>query len=534
MRRLLPALLLAALCLSLAACGAQAPAPTVTPEQTAGPAPTETPAPTPDPIASHPTSEAVFTDWSGLTLGASPVKELFTRLKPEPLETMQPGDYGLLLPFEGVRRYAAGMYSWEVDGLWGLVTREGEIVLDPVCSEIRRAQRYTELEGSVYSELYVLTKLVYEPDSPQATEYNRGWLQRCAVCAMDGSWCTDFVYEEVYASPLGALCVRSGVENLAECRAVDGRVLFDTADWAIRGEMNDWACYSLSGLEPGGWVPVYLKEQRYVYVNAKGQVLSLPEACRLEDAQYFSEGLAPVRVNGRWGFLDERGNMAIEPQYDGYSYGGFIDGRAIVYTDNSRRSQLIDRSGNVLLEAETIGREARYGNAYYHAFAENGYDRWYDGELDRVTYKGLNPDGCWIGTGFYFREPDGVRLLLFSGGERFFPDATDVSAEANGCCIVYTETECLVYNAAGEQVLATERGLWPYFLADSVTGTPYVYVYSAFGGYDVYTAEGEYLVHTDSWGGPIDSLFACSDNLTTGYKDPAGEWVFRVRVDQGD
>lgn len=534
MRRLLPALLTAALCLVLAACGAATPAPAAA--ETPTPAAAETPAPTPEPtpfvVPEHPTSETVFTDWSGLTAPAAPDVK-YTRLSPERLETLRPGDYGLLLPYEGVKRFSEGPYSWEVDGLWGLATREGQIVLDPVCSEIRRAQRYTETEGSVYSELYVLTKLVYEPDSPLSSEYNGGWLQRCAVCAMDGSWCTDFVYDEVYASPLGALCVRSGTENLAECRAPDGRILFDTADWAIRGELNDWACYNLSGLDAGGWAPVYLKERRYVFVNARGDVLPGSDDLWIEDAQSFSEGLAAVRVNGLWGFLDERGNLAIEPQYDGYTYGGFIGGHTIVYTDGSSRSLLIDRSGKVRLEAETIGREARYGNIWYHAFSSNGYDRWYDADLNRVRYNGLNPDGCWIGLGFFFREAEGVRVLTFDGKERFYPDAQDFSAYEEGC-VVYGETDCRVYDNAGALVLTSERGLWPYFRSDSVTGEPYIYVSTGISGYDVYTAQGEYLLRTESWDGPIDGLFACSDNLTTGYKNAAGEWIFRVRVDQAD
>jgi hypothetical protein len=42
----------------------------------------------------------------------------------------------------------------------------------------------------------------------------------------------------------------------------------------------------------------------------------------------FSEGLAPVEVNGKWGFIDTKGNMVIPAVYD--SAGSFSEGLAQV------------------------------------------------------------------------------------------------------------------------------------------------------------------------------------------------------------
>jgi len=35
----------------------------------------------------------------------------------------------------------------------------------------------------------------------------------------------------------------------------------------------------------------------------------------LEDAQPFADGLAPAKLNGRWGYLDRNGNFAIPPRF---------------------------------------------------------------------------------------------------------------------------------------------------------------------------------------------------------------------------
>ena len=42
-----------------------------------------------------------------------------------------------------------------------------------------------------------------------------------------------------------------------------------------------------------------------------------------ESAGYFSNGLAKVKKNGKWGYIDERGTVVIDFQYD--SVGDFTN-----------------------------------------------------------------------------------------------------------------------------------------------------------------------------------------------------------------
>ena len=538
MRRAAIVLLAAALCLSCAACGfgqseparpkPGAPAATPTPE----PTPTPTPEPTPFTAVQHPTSAEVYTDWSGLA-DFAPIRETYTRLSPEPMETLRPGDYGRLLPYPGVYRFAEGEYSWQLESLWGLVTQTGQIVLDPVCSSVRQLSYFMEPLGSISCPFLVLERMFNLPDAPDASEWNRGWVSRFAVCAPDGRWSTDFIYEGVQGSALGAICIRSGEENLAECLSENGTVVFSTADWNVRGEMNPWAVYNLSALTADNFAPVYLEPDGVIFVNARGETLSVQQKLRLDDAQPFSEGLAAVCVDGKWGFLDENGAIAIEPRYDGVSYGGFVDGRALVYTGRFGRSYLIDRAGNVLLEDANIGREIRNGVGWYHCFSTGGPDRWYDAGLRPVTVGGLTPTGCWTELGLFTVSEDGVRVLPWEDELRFYPGAESVS-DFEGFTVVYMGDSCQVFDEANRLVLSLSDSRWPTVVRDAVTGERYIFVWTEDGGYDVYTARGGFLLRARDWSAPIGGLFACSDNLTTGYKNAAGEWVFRVRVDQAD
>lgn len=82
------------------------------------------------------------------------------------------------------------------------------------------------------------------------------------------------------------------------------------------------------------------------YLNRKGEVAIKPQ---FEIAQPFSEGLAAVKVNGKWGFIDQTGRLVIAPRFVNVS--NFSDGLARVYiVDRGPRWVFIDKAGNVVLD----------------------------------------------------------------------------------------------------------------------------------------------------------------------------------------
>ena len=139
MKKLIAALLL----LTLVGCGMkpETPSMTETPAATEAPAVTETPVvteaslETEAPVETEPPSP-VYTDWSKLT-PYEPGKPIFT-LHPGYVgagELEARDDYGVLLPYIGAY---ASMERYVISALplYGLVTDKGEIVTDPVYSDI--------------------------------------------------------------------------------------------------------------------------------------------------------------------------------------------------------------------------------------------------------------------------------------------------------------------------------------------------------------------------------------------------------------
>jgi hypothetical protein len=71
---------------------------------------------------------------------------------------------------------------------------------------------------------------------------------------------------------------------------------------------------------------------------------------RFEDGLSFHEGLAAVKVDGRWGYINKSGAFAINPQY--FNALSFQEGRAFVRTP-SFEWEYIDKSGNIIRTLDT-------------------------------------------------------------------------------------------------------------------------------------------------------------------------------------
>lgn len=81
------------------------------------------------------------------------------------------------------------------------------------------------------------------------------------------------------------------------------------------------------------------------YYDSKAKTERIPQ--RFEVAEPFSQGLAAVRVDGLYGYIDPTGRMAIEPRFEA---AGSFDGR---YAEVRLRSAsgIIDRTGRIVIPA---------------------------------------------------------------------------------------------------------------------------------------------------------------------------------------
>jgi len=267
-------LLLAVLLLLTACTGA--PEPDSTPE----------PTPTPKPVPQFSNPSGIYADWSKLEKAEAPA-EVGTRLSEGPLTTLTPSDdYGLLMPYVGGRVYSADSWGW-TETRYGLVTKDGCVVLDPILSSVWTTN--TD-DGFVY----VLNK------APEDAENMENPIELSAICAADGSWCTDFIYSSAYWSGEYLRCY--AIDGYGCLMDKDGNIVFELSDIAYEealsdsyGDYDEWLL-QYSGLNyESGYVNMELQDGRCAYFDMEGNILRSDEFDGYCYSRYvFTDGGAAV------------------------------------------------------------------------------------------------------------------------------------------------------------------------------------------------------------------------------------------------
>ena len=503
----------------------------------APPSPTGSPSPT-SAVESGP---LVHTDWSQLT-PYQPFEAVEERWYEEYTDRLIPReDYGTLVPYAVPR--STYQLSWDDDGTlythqsYGFADRTGRVVTDPVFSSIYQFTAYLPSTGQVeYLPCWVISSGEILPGEENA---------RCAVAALDGSWCTGFDY-------LGPS------EGMGLAGGEDGLLLFDLEDRcavllspegkellsipAEREEFSDYwdlaGCgYDLMmGLSVSDGIVVRQRyDENYSFVGAELYDLSAGTWTELPDVTQvspFSEGLAAARdgESGLWGYLDPRGEWAIAPAYT--AADSFTGGQAIVWDGD--RCLLLDTAGRTVRDLGLCEGAYRTGG-YLSVTPLEGAAYWLD-ENGRQTPQEL--DGAQVTCSI-----DGC-LCYSTGGElvRLFPDrevrlSTDYEPLGlNGDLLtLYRYDEAgqswsyAMMDLSGQLLYCSDRCSSLYLLKDPLEpDAPALAVAMEGERYIVLSREGEPLFTSTAIPERYGDLLQASDSFSAGLRDLEGNWVLRL------
>ena len=87
------------------------------------------------------------------------------------------------------------------------------------------------------------------------------------------------------------------------------------------------------------------KDGKWGYINTKGEQAI---ECKFDDARYFHEGLVAVQKDGKWGYINTKGEQIVECKFDYIS--DFKDGLAMVEKDGKRG--YINTKGEQIVECK--------------------------------------------------------------------------------------------------------------------------------------------------------------------------------------
>lgn len=128
------------------------------------------------------------------------------------------------------------------------------------------------------------------------------------------------------------------------------------------------------------------------YINREGKVIVEPKYST-QDHDRFSEGLASVKENGKWGYIDKTGALVIKPQFE-ISYS-FHEGLAATRMD--KKWGFIDKTGKFVIEP-------KFNNVgHFHDDLSSAYIQGKNG----WTYGFINRKGDWVIEPQFYPEPRG-------------------------------------------------------------------------------------------------------------------------------
>ena len=221
-----------------------------------------------------------------------------------------------------------------------------------------------------------------------------------------------------YKSPDGSFAISAVYEfalefseGLAFAKDSKGFVCIDKAGKELFRVSSD---LQLESDFVSGWAMVKRPDRTYSYIDTQGNLLPL----KLERARAYSEGLAAVRVNGRWGFLGAKGSLQVKAVYP--EVFDFHEGVAAAVQDN--KMGFIDSKGTWVIPPafELVGN---FGNGL--APAQPGdEDGWGSSNMGYIDHTGKFVIPAKFGHTHDFFE-NRARVLLANSNEQWIYIDTD-------------------------------------------------------------------------------------------------------------
>jgi hypothetical protein len=236
--------------------------------------------------------------------------------------------YGAMKPFsEGL----APVYE---AGRWGFIDSEGKMQIEPAFWDTDTfSDGLAAIHKGGWGYIDPTGKVVVPPRYLQARQFSEG----VASVKDESGW----LFIDKTGTPVDGL---SGFENAKAFS--EGLAAVQVGDkWRFithKGEEKFEREFTKVHDFSEDLAPVQKQENgKFGFIDSSGNYVIQP---LFEDAMPFSEGLAAVRLNGRWGYINTRGEMRILNHYP-FLAEGFMGGLALVSNPVDGSQMYINREG---------------------------------------------------------------------------------------------------------------------------------------------------------------------------------------------
>lgn len=272
-------------------------------------------------------------------------------------------------------------FVYRLEDKFGIVDPGGHRIIEPVYDNLVHSAGYLiaaqRSDGAVLmSVLDTDGSLVYKPaDANEQIRYIRGGfavinkLGKYGLVDLENGNTIEPRYDGVRVSPgpIVVTIVGSGRNRRYGLLSASG------------DEISPPVYVWLSGFGANG-IAVISEGGKFGCINARGQMIVEP---MYDQMRQFSEGYAAILQDGKWGYIDVYGNVVIEPVFD-WVYD-FSEGLAVVRegeSDGGKRGY-IDTNGNYVIEAKFD-----WAYSFENGVAHVAFGRHYDGTFGYIDTSG--------------------------------------------------------------------------------------------------------------------------------------------------
>ena len=272
-------------------------------------------------------------------------------------------------------------FIYRSGGSYGLIDGDGRILTPPTFDNLYPSGEYligvqTDDGLPRYQILSVNGTIIFQPedDALQIRSISKGYATiysggKHGLIGLDGIRLIDPSFDSIWimSNVLVITGAGTGRNRRYGVMTVSGREMISP--------QLEW----VSSFDDSG-MAVIRREGRFGFINEAGQVVVEPQ---YESIRSYSEGLAAVLIDGKWGYIDTYGETVIDPVFD-WVYD-FSDGLAVFRVgewDGGKRGY-IDRQGDVVIEPRFD-----WAYSFENGVAHVAFGRHYDGTFGYIDTSG--------------------------------------------------------------------------------------------------------------------------------------------------
>ena len=250
------------------------------------------------------------------------------------------GKIAIPAQYENVTRFSEGLAGAMKGGRWGFIDANGNLVIP---FRYENVNRFSEgLTAVKLSGKWGYLDRTGNTTIPFRYQDAESFSEAVAPVSQDGKWFfidreEKIIFEERFED---AYPFSDGIARVQQAKK-----------WGYIDKKGKWLLppqFEEAENVAEGYFPAKV-EGGWHFFSRQGQKLF----GKYEDAYPFSNGLAAVQINKKWGYINTKGDLVIPAAYD--SHESFTEGMAVVKSGNERH--LINRTGETIVKIPSFTGE---------------------------------------------------------------------------------------------------------------------------------------------------------------------------------